>query len=61
MIEAPLAEGLVCVALDFRDRLGAGQPVDDKMGERFEAQGCVAFHLALPPVERIHAAQQPFL
>ena len=61
MVETPLANGVGRSGLAFRDRLGAGQPVEDRMGDRFEAQGCVAFDLALPPVERIHAAQQPFL
>ena len=61
MIKAPLAKGVGGVALAFRDRLGPGQPVEDKMSERFEAQGGVPFNLALPPVEGIHAAKKPFL
>ena len=31
------------------------------MGERFEAERCVALNLSLPPVESIHAAQEALL
>lgn len=58
-VKAPLAKGVGGVALAFRDRLGPGQPAEDKMGEGFEAQRGIPFNLALPPVEGIHPRQQP--
>lgn len=47
MIEPLLAEGMGDIALAFRDRLGARQPVIDVMGERFIGVGDIAFDLGL--------------
>ena len=59
MVEPILAKGMGDIALAFRDRFGAGQPVVDVVGERLIGVGDIAFDLGLAPVEGIDPRQQP--
>ena len=59
MIEPLLSEGVGDIALAFRDRFGAGQPIVDVVGERLVGVGDIALDLGLSSVEGIDPRQQP--
>ena len=61
MVKPPLPQRMGGVAFLRWQRVGPSQPVEDKLGNRFEGDLDIAFDLALADVEPVHALEDAFL